>query len=75
MKFDSTQHNPEPAYLRSLIEKAGLTQAEAARRLGIGARQMRYYLTDSKWKMPYNIQFCLETIAEETASHDPVTVK
>ena len=59
MKFDPSQHNPSPEYLRSLLEKAGLTQAEAARQLGIGARQMRYYLANgNKWDMPYSLQFC-----------------
>jgi predicted transcriptional regulator len=68
MNFDPTKHNPDPAYLRSLIEKAGMTQAEAARQLGIGSRQMRYYLSpEKKYAMPYTLQFCLETITRQNS--------
>lgn len=61
---DSSKHNPDPAYLRGLIEKAGISQREAARRLGIAERAMRCYLADRSTKSalpaPYIVQFALE---------------
>lgn len=60
-------HNPDPAYLRELIERAGLSQREAARRIGIGERIMRAYLADPETTTsqcaPYPVQFALEQLA------------
>lgn len=61
---DATQHNPDPRYLRGLIEAAGLTQREAARRVGVSERMMRYYLADAESAgyrpAPYPVQFAIE---------------
>ncbi len=66
MKPESSKHNPDPAYLRSLIESAGLTQAEAARRIGISARLLRMYLADrsaaTAQAASYPVQFALENL-------------
>ncbi len=68
MKPDARRHNPDPIYLRKLIDEAGLSQLEAARRLGIEGRTLRYYLADpaiSKHvKAPYVVQFALECLAD-----------
>jgi len=68
MTPDITLHNPDPAYLRGLIEQAGISQREAARRLGITDRVMRCYLADRAAKSalpaPYLVQFGLERLAE-----------
>lgn len=67
MKPDSSRHNPDPAYLRGLLDQAGISQREAARLLGITDRSMRYYLSDEEsdsWRAaPYPIQFALECLA------------
>ena len=66
MKPDSTLHNPDPAYLRGLLEKAGLTQRKAAEAIGISPRLLRYYLTDRSGdyrEAPYPVQYALESIA------------
>lgn len=67
MTPNATTFNPDPAYLRSLIEKAGISQREAARRIGIGERMMRAYLANpelgSAREASYAIQFCLEALA------------
>ncbi len=67
MKPDASQHNPDPRYLRGLLEKAGLTQRQAAQLLGISDRVMRYYLSaetsDSYRAAPYPVQFALECLA------------
>ena len=60
-------HNPDPDYLRSLIEKIGVSQRAAARRVGVSERMMRYYLmpaTDpNHTPAPYAVQFALEVWA------------
>lgn len=67
-KPDSSRYNPDPEYLRSLIVRAGLTQAEAARRIGISERILRQYLADrdaiTAVDAPYPVQFALEALAQ-----------
>lgn len=66
-KPNSQLHNPDPAYLRRLIARAGITQREAAQRLGISERVLRRYLADrdtpSALAAPYIVQFALESLA------------
>lgn len=63
MKPDASKHNPDPAYLRGLLNRAGISQREAARRLGISDRMMRYYLSEQAGKAaPYSVQFALESM-------------
>lgn len=67
MKPDASLHNPDPRYLRGLLEQAGLTQRQAAQLLGISDRVMRYYLSDETGESyraaPYPVQFALECLA------------
>lgn len=63
MKPDATKHNPDPAYLRELLARAGLSQRAAARVIGIPERTMRYYLASDDRECPYPVQFCLESLA------------
>lgn len=64
MKPNASKHNPDPAYLRELLERAGLSQREAARRIGISDRMMRYYLADGEQNKPapYSVQYALESL-------------
>ena len=65
MKPNASKHNPDPAYLRELLDRAGLSQREAARRLGISDRMMRYYLSldPASYKpAPYAIQYAIENL-------------
>lgn len=66
MKPDAARHDPRPEYLRSLVEAAGLSQREAARRVGVSERMMRYYLTDGDGyrPAPYVVQYALERLAK-----------
>ena len=73
MRPEASLRNPSPRYLRGLIEAAGLTQREAARRVGVSERMMRYYLTDADSAgyrpAPYPVQFAIEHLvfqAKET---------
>lgn len=65
---DQSHHNPDPAYLRGLIARAGLSQREAARRIGVSERVMRQYLADreasSALTAPYPVQFALERLSQ-----------
>lgn len=66
MTPDATRHNPSPDYLRALLERAGVSQREAARRIGISERMMRYYLAppDADHRpAPYAIQYALERLS------------
>lgn len=69
MKPNAQNYNPDPDYLRSLISKAGLTQAQTAELIGINARSIRRYLsfTDSPnyQQAPYAVQFAIECLAQE----------
>ena len=62
---DASNHNPSPEYLRALLECAGISQREAARRIGISERVMRYYLAPESADYrpaPYVVQFALESL-------------
>lgn len=69
MKPDASKYNPDPAYLRQLIDEAGLSQRKAAHTIGITERVMRYYLITSDAKdyrpAPYVVQFALECLANK----------
>lgn len=72
---DVRHHRPDPVYLLGLLDKAGLSQSEAARRLGISDRTMRRYLALPERRddsgdtvaerviCPYTVQFALEMLA------------
>lgn len=68
MQPDARLHNPDPAYLRTLIANAGISQSEAARRIGISPRVMRQYLAERTSKTaldaPYPVQFAIESLSE-----------
>lgn len=68
-KPDASLHNPDPRYLRGLLDRAGLSQRKAAELLGITDRAMRYYLSDeasmSFRPAPYPVQFALECLATD----------
>lgn len=69
MKPNAQNHNPDPDYLRALINKAGLTQKAAAQAVGISPRTMRRYLafanSDNYQIAPYAVQFALECLATD----------
>lgn len=66
MNPDASKHDPRQEYLRALLAQAGLTQREAARRIGISERLLRYYLAppgSDHRVAPYPVQFALESLA------------
>ena len=65
MRPDASKHDPRPEYLRALLDQAGMSQREAARRIGVSERMMRYYLADDSVghrPAPYAVQFALESL-------------
>ena len=68
-KPNASLHNPDPRYLRGLLDRAGLSQRKAAELLGITDRAMRYYLSDEASESfrpaPYPVQFALECLAAD----------
>lgn len=75
MKPNADTYNPDPEYLRQLIDKVrdqdlmhdgAPSQQKIARRLGIPPRTFRQYLTAqaSHKDAPYSVQFCLEALAQ-----------
>ncbi len=65
MKPNAPEHyNSDPAYLRSLLEKAGIGTRKAAELIGINNRELRHMLKGDK-PHPYGVQYCLECLAED----------
>lgn len=66
MKPDATKYNPDPEYLRALIENAGISQRKAAQIIGVSERVMRQYLANryatTALDAPYPVQYCLERL-------------
>jgi transcriptional regulator with XRE-family HTH domain len=58
-------YDPDPVYLRSLVERIGLSQNATARKIGVSERAMRYYLSeiDRSSPAPYPVQVALEELA------------
>lgn len=65
VKPDATKHKPDPAYVRKLLNRAGLSQREAARVIGVTDRAMRFWCSDDPKapSIPYTAQFALECLA------------
>jgi predicted DNA-binding protein (UPF0251 family) len=54
-----------PKQLRKLLDEAGLSQSEAARRLGIGPRTMRRHVSAADTKtVPRIVELAVRYIAE-----------
>lgn len=67
MKPDATKHDPRPEYLRALLDRAAVSQREAARCIGVSERMMRYYLAPDAADYrpcPYAVQFALESLSK-----------
>lgn len=70
MKPDPTKHRPrDPDYIRKLLEKAGISQREAARRLNVSDRTMRHWCAGTA-PIPYSAQFALESMAHRRNTNE-----
>ena len=68
MRPNIDNHNPDPTYLRGLIDRIGQSQRSIARDLGIAETLFRKYITrpenSSYRECPYLVQYALETWAK-----------
>lgn len=74
---NATLHDPRPEYLRALLQRAGLSQRAAARRIGVSERMLRYYLAapDADHRAaPYTVQYALEQLAAGAVPHKRTAV-
>lgn len=62
MTPDASKHNPDPAYVRELLSRAGLSQRHAAKLLGVNDRTMRFWCS-GQVDIPYTAQFALEALS------------
>lgn len=71
-KPDASDHNPDPHYLRGLVEQSGVSQRQAAELLGLSWEGFRNYLRDTNHRLyrtaPYTVQFALECLATDACS-------
>ena len=63
-KFNRSQHNPSPEYIRGLVARIGLSQRLLAQELGVTARTIRYWVADGGLPIPYVYQYALEAMAK-----------
>jgi len=61
MKPDASTYNPDPQYLRELLDSTGLTRKAQAKLLGVDQRTIRYWLSGER-QFPYSVQFTLECL-------------
>lgn len=67
MKFDRRLHKPAPENIRRIIASKGLTNAQAAKRLGVSVRTVNAWtsLTDANHREPHYVyQWALESLEE-----------
>ena len=64
MKPNIEEYNPDPTYLRCLIEKSGHTQNLASKLIGVNTDNFRKMLT-GRIKAPYSVQYVLEGFVDD----------
>ncbi len=64
---NAENYNPDPDYMRSLVEASGLSQRKAAVRIGVGERTMRAWVLGEK-RFPYSAQYAMEELAKRGRS-------
>lgn len=72
-KPDASLHDPDPAYLRSLIDRADLMQREVAERIGVSLRQLGAHLSTGKLThsdAPYPVQYAIEQLVSVDTAED-----
>ena len=68
MKPDSSNHNPDQTYIRSLVDAIPMPQVEIAEQIGSSLPMLQRYITTGKSHKPcpYLVQFALESLAESS---------
>lgn len=69
---DASLHNPDPEYLRQLLDAAGLSQRNAAKLIGMTYEGFRNYVKPTDHPLyrvaPYTVQYLLEVLAADKSS-------
>lgn len=72
MKPNAELYNPDPEYLRTLIEQGGYSLSETARLIGMSRNGLRNYLRKPSEHLSrradYRVQFALECLAQQEIS-------
>jgi hypothetical protein len=73
MTPDASRHNPDPAYLRTLLGDRNVK--DTAARLGLSVRTLMYYLSDASTapRAPYCVQYALEQLTQSQQQRAPGT--
>jgi len=61
MKPNADDYNPDPDYIRALVDSAGMTQPVLASKLGVTDRTVRKWISGDR-VAPYLAQFALECL-------------
>jgi hypothetical protein len=59
-------YRPEPDYMRTLVERSGMSQRRCARLLCVDERTMRGWILGER-SFPYSAQFTMEALADAGA--------
>lgn len=62
-KPNPDEYNPDPKYMRKLVERSGLSQVKCAAAIGVSQRTMRSWVSGEK-QFPYSAQFTMEQLAK-----------
>ncbi len=62
-KPDATKYDPNPKYLRKLVDSSGLSQRQCAATIGVDERTMRAWLAGDR-AFSYPIQYAMEQLAK-----------
>ena len=77
-KPNIAEWNPDPGYLRSLIQQTGYGVNRLAAELGVRNREFRYYISpvdSATYKVaPYWFQYLLECVANAKANSTDIHV-
>lgn len=60
---DAESYNPDPDYMRKLVEQSGLSQRRCAKRIGVDERTMRGWVLGER-RFPYTAQYAMEQLAK-----------
>ena len=67
MKPNSALYNPDPRYLRGLVNKSGISLRKTAAAIGMSWPGFRNYLRDESDPLyrpaPYTVQYAIECLA------------
>lgn len=59
------ERKDDPAYMKKMFKRTGLSQAECAKRIGVATSTLRTWVdAECKIQWPYSAQYTIEQLAE-----------